>query len=177
MVNELIIDVVRRKHISESVLSEVLDLCSEAYGMDYLPFLTSFEDATHVLGTYCGRLVSHALWITRWLQYSRLPFWRTAYVEAVATGKRYRNRDFATLVMKRLAEEIKDFDIGALSTGSFDFYARLGWMLWRGPLSIRKEGELIPTPGDSVMVLSLPGTPELDLDAPLSIEWRQGELW
>ena len=79
--------------------------------------------------------------------------------------------------MKRLAEEIRDFDIGALSTGSFDFYARLGWVSWRGPLCIRKGDELVPTPGDTVMVMSLPGTPDLDPDAPLSAEWREGELW
>jgi hypothetical protein len=28
-----------------------------------------------------------------------------------------------------------------------------------------------------VMILRLPCTPPLDLDAPLSAEWREGELW
>jgi hypothetical protein len=28
-----------------------------------------------------------------------------------------------------------------------------------------------------VMILRLPRTPPLDLDAPLSIEWREGDLW
>lgn len=177
MVNELSINVIVRRDISKSDFSEILDLCSGAYGVDFRPLMATFPEATHVLGRYCGRLVSHSLWVTRWLQCPELPPWRTAYVEAVATDERYRNHGFATSVMKRLAEEIKGFDIGALSTGSFDFYARLGWVSWRGPLSIRKDGELLPTPGDTVMVLSLSGTPALDSDAPLSAEWREGELW
>ena len=37
---------------------------------------------------------------------------------------------------------------------------------------------LQPTPDETVMILRLPRTPpDLDLDAPLSAEWRRGELW
>jgi aminoglycoside 2'-N-acetyltransferase I len=80
--------------------------------------------------------------------------------------------------MRKVAHEIKDYDIAALSTGSYGFYARLGWQLWRGPLFIRKEKELIPTPREQgVMVLALPKTPPFDLDAPLSIESREIEPW
>ena len=79
--------------------------------------------------------------------------------------------------MQRLAEEIRDFDIGCLSTGLLDFYSRLGWVSWRGSLFIRKDGELVPTPNDTAMVLPLPSTPNLDLDALPSVEWREGELW
>ncbi len=128
-------------------------------------------------GRYRRQLVAHALWVTRWLQCSSLQPWRTAYVEAVATDERYRNQGLATLVMRRLTEEIKDFDIGALSPSSYDFYTRLGWIAWRGPLSVRRVDELVPTPNDTVMVLPLPKTPKLDIDAPLSVEWRDGELW
>jgi aminoglycoside 2'-N-acetyltransferase I len=177
MESKIAIDVIGERDISREVYAGILDLCTGAYGFDFEPVLKTFNNATHVLGWYRGELVTHALWITRWLQCSVMPPWRTAYVEAVATCERYRNRGFASLIMKRLAEEIKDFDIGALSIGSFHFYARLGWLLWRGPLSIRKGAELLPTPGDSVMVLSLPGTPGLDIYAPLSAEWREGELW
>jgi hypothetical protein len=56
-------------------------------------------------------------------------------------------------------------------------YARLGWEFWRGPLFIRRAGRLIPTPDEEVMILRLPKTPPLDLEAPLSVEWREGELW
>ena len=33
------------------------------------------------------------------------------------------------------------------------------------------------TPDDRVMVKLLPETPPLNLDDPLSAEWRAGELW
>jgi hypothetical protein len=56
-------------------------------------------------------------------------------------------------------------------------YARLGWRFWRGPLSARKDGILTLTPGERVMILPLSLTPELDLELPLSIEWRDGEVW
>jgi aminoglycoside 2'-N-acetyltransferase I len=99
-------------------------------------------------------------------------------VEAVATDERYRKKGYASAVMKRLAEEIRDYDIGALSTGSCSLYARLGWQLWRGPLFIRTADGMIATPEEKgVMVLVLPKTLALDLDTPLSAEWREGELW
>jgi aminoglycoside 2'-N-acetyltransferase I len=177
MVDEIQIYVIGRRYISEGEFSEVLELCSRAYDVDYHPYMLTFPDAIHILGRYRDELVSHALWITRWLQCANMPFWRTAYVEAVATDVKYRDKGFATSIMKKVAEEISDYDIGALSTGSFDFYTRLGWKLWRGPLYVRKGGDLLPTPDDTVMVLPLPATPELDLNAPLSVEWREGELW
>jgi hypothetical protein len=35
----------------------------------------------------------------------------------------------------------------------------------------------VDTPDERVMILSLPQTPSLDLDLPLSVEWREGEVW
>ena len=177
MVEGLTFNVIKKQDISENMYAEILDLCTRAYGMDFQPLLETFSDATYILGRYGGQLVTHALWVTRWIQYPGFPPWRTAYVEAVATDERYRNRGFASLVMKKIAREIKDFDVGGLSTGLYGFYSRLGWMLWRGPLSVRKNDELIPTPGDTVMVLLLPKTPKIDINKQLSIEWRDGELW
>lgn len=102
---------------------------------------------------------------------------RTAYVEMVATAPEYRRRGFATAVMKRLAKSIVDYELGALCPAEPDLYARLGWVFWRGPLFIRTSKGLLPTPDERVMILRLPKTPPLDLDAPLSAEWRPGELW
>jgi aminoglycoside 2'-N-acetyltransferase I len=86
-------------------------------------------------------------------------------------------RGYASAVMKRLARAIADYDLGALDPAEPELYARLGWVFWRGPLFIRMDGELLPTPDERVMILRLPKTPPLDLDAPLSAEWRPGELW
>jgi aminoglycoside 2'-N-acetyltransferase I len=176
--DNLSLQVIKGENLSEREYSEILTLCSDAYRRDYRPFLKTFDNAAHVLGCIHGHLVSHALWITRWLQYADLPLWRTAYVEAVATDERYRKQGYASAVMSKLAEEIRDYDIGGLATGSSSFYSRLGWQLWLGPLSIRTPGDVIATPDEKgVMVLALPHTPPLNLDAPLSAEWREGEVW
>ena len=103
---------------------------------------------------------------------------RTAYVEAVATDAEYRNRGFASAIMKHLIGEIQDYDMAALSPSSVAFYERLGWELWRGPLFIRKNDNFISSINDEeVMIFRLPKTPVLDIHAPLSAEWREGELW
>lgn len=177
-IKSLSLQVIRGENLSEREYSEILALCSDAYQRDFQPFLKTFPNATHILGRIRGRLVSHALWITRWLQNGNFPPWQTAYVEAVATDKRYRRKGYASTVMSRLADEIKDYDIGGLSAGHCDLYSRLGWQLWRGPLFIRTDSGLIATPEEKgVMVLVLPKTPPLDLCTSLSAEWREGELW
>jgi len=35
----------------------------------------------------------------------------------------------------------------------------------------------VATPDEEVMVLRLPGSPLLDLDASLAVDWRPGEVW
>ncbi len=103
---------------------------------------------------------------------------RPQHFEAVATDKTFRRRGFAQAVMERVVEEIQDFDLGGLSPFSVDYYQRLGWELWRGPLFIRTERSLEPSPEyEEVMIYRFPKTPKLDLSAPLSAEWREGQLW
>ena len=103
---------------------------------------------------------------------------RTAYVEGVATDEHHRSQGFATVVMERLATEIKDFEIGGLSPAETSLYTRLGWEYWRGPLFHRKDNLVIRDPADEeMMILRLPKTPDLDLTLPISVEWREGEVW
>jgi hypothetical protein len=73
--------------------------------------LKNLAGATHVLGRNNGKLVSHAAWITRWLQIGSGAALRTAYVEAVATEPTCERRGFATTVMRRLQECIIDFEV------------------------------------------------------------------
>jgi aminoglycoside 2'-N-acetyltransferase I len=168
----------RADQISPSLQADIHSLCTRAYEEDLTPLFSTFKDATHVLGFLGTLIVSHALWVTRWLQVGTNPVMRTAYIEAAATEKAYRTRGFAATVMNRVAEEIQDFELGALSPFSVAYYERLGWELWRGPLFIRTGEGLMRTPRDGdVMILRLPNTPVLDLYAPLSAEWREGELW
>jgi aminoglycoside 2'-N-acetyltransferase I len=169
--------IVEGRNLSGADRAAVIDLCSRAFELDFAPLLNTFNEPTHVLAKIDGVLVSHALWVTRWLQPGTDPLLRTAFIEAVATDPAYRGRGFATHVMQTLQATIADYDLAGLSTGSPGFYARLGWQDWRGPLFVRTEVGPLATPDDMVMVLRLPRTPPLDLDGPLSAEWRVGELW
>jgi aminoglycoside 2'-N-acetyltransferase I len=179
MINhKLTLEIIPRNQLSEVESAEIITTCSHAFEEDIAPYLAVFEDPIHILARLEGVLVSHALWITRWLQIGTGPMMRAAYVEAVATEERYRGQGFATAVMECLAAEITDFDIGGLSPAETSLYARLGWETWQGPLFHRKDGQLIPDPADEVfMILRLPKTPDLDLSLPISVEWRQGEIW
>ena len=174
---KLKLKVKKHQDLSEKELATIIALCSRAFKTDYRPFLDTFPDSTHVLGYYQNTLVSHALWITRWLQVQSRPKMRTAYIEGVATDEPYRNRSFASEVMRRLVEKIADFEIAGLCTGIPEFYSRLGWQTWTGPLFYRKDTEMIHYSGGPVMVFPLSKTPEINLSAPLSIEWREGEVW
>jgi hypothetical protein len=79
--------------------------------------------------------------------------------------------------MRRLEAEIADYEIGCLETEVRGFYEPLGWELWRGPLAGLRDGELIPTPDQTgIMVLRLEATRDVDLDAPLAIE-ADGRTW
>ncbi|MFN2202330.1 MAG: GNAT family N-acetyltransferase [Caldilineaceae bacterium] len=172
------IGIVRQQELSEKERAAVVSLCSRVFEEDYAPALASFIDATHLLGLVDGALVSHALWYTRWLQTGNGPLLRTAYVEGVATEESFRRRGYASSLMERLVGELNAYDLAALSPSRAAFYARLGWELWDGPLFIRTETGLLPSPLDEqVMIYRLPGKPQLDIRESLSAEWREGELW
>ena len=117
------------------------------------------------------------MWVNRRLQIGTNPVMPTAYIEMVATEKTYSSRGLAAAIMKRVADEIQDFDLSALSPFSVAYYERLDWQLWPGPLFIRTDSGVIPTPREEVMILRLPRTPNLNINDPLSAEWREGELW
>ena len=172
------VEVVRGTLLPEPLRRDIISLCSRAYDEDLEPLLDSFVDASHVLGYCDGELASHALWVPRHLQAATAPIMRTAYLEALATDARYRRRGFAKSILAHVVGLIQDYALAALSPSDVEFYRRLGWELWSGPLFIRKDGALLPCADDEqVMIFRLPKTPALDLDAPLSAEWRAGELW
>ena len=174
----LMIRVVPGRMLSAAERHTLVELCNRAYGENLQPLFDTFVDPMHLLGTVNGKMVSHAMWVTRYLQPGTLLILRTAYVEMVATAEAYRNRGYASALMRHLADEVRDYDLAALSPFSPGYYVRLGWELWRGPLFIRTPEGTVRSPEDEeVMILRMPKTPDLDLTAPLSAEWREGELW
>jgi aminoglycoside 2'-N-acetyltransferase I len=171
------IDVKPGSSLSQNEIREVIDLCSLAFEEDFSSYLDEFDDPVHVLAKLDGILVSHALWITRWIEIRGLEPLKTAYVEGVATGEIHRGKGYATAIMKRLAGEIQGYDIGALSPADTTLYTRLGWEYWQGPLYARKKGDWVRVPEETAMILRTPKTPSIDIQAPLSIEWRKGDVW
>ena len=177
MTDALTFDVIHTDDLADTWRAAIINLCAAAYDENFDRLFALLPGSTHVLARLDGELVSHAAWVTRWLQPHGYPALRTAYVEAVATAPAYHGRGFGTAVMQRLQQHIDAYDLGALSPSDPAFYARLGWELWRGPLAIRMEDQVLPTPDDQVMILRLPRTPPLDVHALLTAESRDGEVW
>lgn len=165
------------EELSSATRAAIIDLCAVAFDEPFDRLFDLLLGSCHLLAYADERLVSHACWVTRWLQPAGLPPLRTAYVEAVATHPDWQGRGYGTLVMRRLAKEIAAYDLGGLSPAVAPFYTRLGWEDWRGPTAIRTADGLLPTPGEEIMILRTPQTPPLDLDALITAEWRDGELW
>ena len=161
----------------QQVLRDIRSLLDAAYGEDMTRYLNDIGPGEHLLGRLDGRLLCHLMWVTRWLEPEGLRPLRTGYIELVATAPDARRRGFASALLTRLPSLLADFELAALSPAAHSLYRRLGWQSWRGPLAVRKDGQLIATPDEEVMVLPLPRTPALNLDASLSVEWRPGEVW
>jgi aminoglycoside 2'-N-acetyltransferase I len=177
MDENLKLEILHADQLTPEGTAEIHALCNRAYGMDLEPLFRTFSDATHVIGWQGPAIISHSMWVTRWLQPGNQPPLRTAYVEMVATEPQFQRRGYATVVMRQLAKAIQDLDMGGLCPAEPMLYTKLGWVFWQGPLFIRTQGGLLATPEEQIMILRLPKTPHLDLALPLSAEWREGELW
>jgi len=173
--------------LSESEVVVIRHLMSAAFGDDPDE---RFEDAdwehaiggSHVVVTLGDEIVSHASVVERELRVSGTPI-PTGYVEAVATRPDVQGRGYGSLAMTAIGRIIeREFALGALGTGSHAFYERLGWQTWRGPALVRTPGGDKRTPDDEgyIMILRTSATPAAvpaDLDAPISCDWRPGDVW
>lgn len=143
------------------------------------------EDWEHALGgrhfvlELDGEIVSHAAVVEREIYIGGRPL-RTGYVEAVATAPANQGAGLGSLVVGEVTAFIRaGYEVGVLGTGRHRFYERLGWRTWRGPSSVRTPAGERRTPDEDgfILVLDTPASPPLDLDAPISCEWRQGDVW
>jgi aminoglycoside 2'-N-acetyltransferase I len=125
------------------------------------------------------RIVAHAAVVEREIHVGGRPV-RAGYVEAVAVDPSAHGRGLGSLIMRDVAEYLRGrFELGVLGTGAHHFYERLGWRTWRGPSGVRVDGATIPTPDDDgyILVLETPTSPVLDLTAPITCDWRPGDVW
>jgi aminoglycoside 2'-N-acetyltransferase I len=181
--NALQLEVLSAESLDAVERSDIIALCQAAYAEDIGRLFELLPGSVHLLARdIAGGLVSHAAWVTRWLQPAGHPPLRTAYIEAVATWPDCQRQGAGTTVMRRVMEVISanpSWALTALSPAVPEWYERLGWEHWRGPLAIRHDDQLEPSPPDEqVMFQRLPGTPrDLDPTALLTAEWREGEVW
>src|SRR5215472_16080780 len=106
--------VISAHDLLSSEWQEIIEVCTEAYEENFAQVLALFPDAIHVLARLGDKLVSHACWVTRWLQPDGLLLLKTGYVEAVATAPAYQGRGIGSKVMQRVADEIQDYMLGGL---------------------------------------------------------------
>ena len=171
----------KTEELDSDTRNAIIDLCVAAHQEEDFKNLFSYvpSGGLHFLGFAGEQLVSHAMVTTRWLQPTGHPLLKTAYIDAVATLPTHQGQGHGSALMQSLAERIDgDYVIGCLETERVEFYGRLGWLLWRGPLAGRSEQGLIPTPEQrGIMILQLSKTPALDLDSTLTIECQSGRIW
>jgi aminoglycoside 2'-N-acetyltransferase I len=162
------------------LLKKVRRLLDEAFEGHF-----SEDDWEHTLGGWHvvvmegGDPVSHAAVVPRLLEVAGRPF-QAGYVEGVATAAHRKREGLGSLVMAQVAPIIRErFEIGALSTGHYGLYERLGWERWRGPTFVRHGSQLIRTEedDDSLMVLRFRPSFGLNLAASISCEARSGDDW
>jgi aminoglycoside 2'-N-acetyltransferase I len=133
----------------------------------------------HFLAFDKDSLVAHAAVVARELHIAGKPL-NAGYVEAVATSPGHQRRGFGSTVMRAVDDYIAaNFELGALGTSSHGFYERLGWHTWRGPTYVRTAHGLERSTAEDgyIMVLRTPSSPALDLEAPISCDWRPGDSW
>jgi aminoglycoside 2'-N-acetyltransferase I len=134
----------------------------------------------HVVAEERGEIVACAAVVARTLEIGGSPI-VAGYVEAVAARPDRQGAGHGTAVMRVVDEHIRSsYALGALGTGAFHFYERLGWRRWPGPTAVRRaDGRVERTPDEDgyVMILRTPHSPPLDLTALISCDWRPGDVW
>jgi len=133
----------------------------------------------HVLAEDGDVLLSHASVIRRTLEIDGRS-WDTGYVEAVASDPKHQGEGIGTQVMNVIGAIIhEEYQLGALGTGSFHFYERLGWRRWQGQSGVRTPWGTNRTPDDDgfIMVLLTPKSAGIDLRSLITCNWRQGDVW
>lgn len=134
---------------------------------------------THVVLIDGDGVIAHGALVERTLECSGSVV-RVGYVEGVATAPVHRRRGHGSAIMRRIGALIQErYALGALSTGSPDFYGAIGWDRWRGPTFVDgpRGRERTPEDDDGVMILTTPRSPQLDLDGNIVCDWRAGAVW
>lgn len=160
------------------VRDALVRLCDAAYDEPTAPAFADVGPGLHLIGRVGERIVSHLLLVDRQLETGDGSSLHTAYVELVATHPDLQGRGYASALLREVPRLAARHDLAALSPSDEGFYARLGWVPWRGALGVRMDGGVSWLEDESVMILRTPRTPaSLDVHQSLTCEWRPGEAW
>jgi aminoglycoside 2'-N-acetyltransferase I len=177
---------VATRDLTAAEITGIRTLLLAAFGSDEEERFTD-DDWDHAVGglhfvlDVNGEIVTHGSVVEREIRVDGHPL-RTGYVEAVATAPHRQGAGFGSVVMTDVTAYIRSkFELGGLGTGRHAFYERLGWRTWRGPSFARPVHGTRPqrTPEDDgyILVLATPASPPFDLAAPISCDWRPGDVW
>jgi aminoglycoside 2'-N-acetyltransferase I len=143
------------------------------------------DDVEHCLGGMHallfdgGELVGHASIVQRRLLHAGRAL-RAGYVEGVAVRADHRGRGCGAAVMEAV-EQVARGAYAVAALGATDeaagFYEARGWQLWRGPSSVLSPAGIRRTEDDDGGIYVLRVDAPLDLDAELTCDWRDGDVW
>ncbi|MGD3109716.1 GNAT family N-acetyltransferase [Streptomyces sp. YGL11-2] len=179
-----------RSHTADVRLAHTSDVdtatlkAARALLYDVFDDMTS-EDWEHSLGGLHAlvhegsELIGHASVVQRRLLHNGRAL-RCGYVEGVGVRADRRGRGHGAAMMGALERVIRNaYDLGALgaSDEATAFYAARGWQLWRGRSWAFTPDGIRRTPDEDGWLYVLPASAPLDLDADLTCDWREGDVW
>lgn len=173
--------IVETRDLSDAERQAIRRMLDAAFGGDF-----SDDDWAHALGGWHvlidvpSLVIAHAAVVERRLLVGPHEF-SAGYVEAVAVAPEHQRTGLGTRIMQAATDLVRErFALGALSTGEWGFYERLGWHRWRGPTHVRRaDGTLLRSAeeDDGVMVLRCGPSEGLDLSAAIACDERRGDSW
>jgi aminoglycoside 2'-N-acetyltransferase I len=172
--------VVHTGQLESAVLRDARELLVRAFDGE----LTG-DDWEHCLGgmhalSYDGdALVGHAALVQRRLLHDGRVL-RAGYVEGVAVRADARRRGHGAAVMAALEELARRaYDVAALASTdeALGFYRGRGWVPWEGPAWVLSPTGPVRTEDADDCLHVLPLDVPLDVRAPLTCDWREGDVW
>ncbi|HEY7258923.1 MAG TPA: GNAT family N-acetyltransferase [Gaiellales bacterium] len=134
----------------------------------------------HFVVAEAGVVVAHAAVVDRTLEWNGRPL-RTGYVEAVATLPERQGEGLGSAVMHAVTAFVdRRYELGALDTGTPEFYEPLGWVRWPGRTGVRRPDgvRLTPEEDGKVLVRLTETCPDLRADGLLVCDGRRpGDPW